>query len=120
VCLVDRYPAAIGVGDSECYHDDRGFARGPIASVGARAIGAGATRRLLTRRGCDRRALLREVRSLIAADAQRKRRNRRPTYASNDTSTDAGPTEVDEPTEPAPGPTRRDKGPKLTGGGLLA
>jgi 2-polyprenyl-6-methoxyphenol hydroxylase-like FAD-dependent oxidoreductase len=62
----------------------------------------GATGRLLIRRGCDRQALLREVRSLIAADARRKRHNRRPTYAFSGTSTDAGPTEVDEPTEPAP------------------
>jgi 2-polyprenyl-6-methoxyphenol hydroxylase-like FAD-dependent oxidoreductase len=60
----------------------------------------GATGRLLARRGCDRRALLGEVRSLIAADAHRKRLNRRPAYAAERAS-DAGPTEVDAPTEPA-------------------
>jgi len=56
----------------------------------------GATGRLLTRRGCDRRALLGEVRSLIATDAHRRRLDRRPMYASDET-TDAGPTEVDDP-----------------------
>ena len=39
----------------------------------------GATGRLLARRGCNRRALIREVGSLVAADAHRKRLNRRPT-----------------------------------------
>ena len=59
----------------------------------------GATGRLLVRRGCDRRALLRDVRSLVAADARRKRLNRRPIYAPNGTAIDGGPTEVDDPVE---------------------
>jgi 2-polyprenyl-6-methoxyphenol hydroxylase-like FAD-dependent oxidoreductase len=61
----------------------------------------GATGRLLARRGCDRRARLREIGSLIAADAHRKRLNRRPMYAPNGTTTDAGQTEADDPLEPA-------------------
>jgi flavin-dependent dehydrogenase len=40
-----------------------------------------ATGRLLARRGCDRRALLREVGAVIAADAHRRRMNRWPDYA---------------------------------------
>ena len=59
----------------------------------------GATGRLLARRGCNRRALLREVGSLVAADAHRKRLDRRPVYAPVGTALDAGPTEVDHPTE---------------------
>jgi len=59
----------------------------------------GATGRLLARRGANRRALLREVGSLVAADAHRKRLNRRPVYAPVGTALDARPTEVDHPTE---------------------
>jgi hypothetical protein len=40
----------------------------------------GATARLLARRGCDRRALLGEVGTLLAEDFQRKRLNRKPVY----------------------------------------
>jgi flavin-dependent dehydrogenase len=57
----------------------------------------GATGRLLGRKGCDRRALLREVGSLIATDAHRKRLNRRPIYAPNGTTADAGTTELTDP-----------------------
>jgi 2-polyprenyl-6-methoxyphenol hydroxylase-like FAD-dependent oxidoreductase len=56
----------------------------------------GATARLLARRGCDRRALMREVGVLVAEDARRKRLNRRPAYVAADVATDAGPTEVRE------------------------
>ena len=56
----------------------------------------GATARLLLRRGTDRRALLREVRGLVAEDARRRRLNRKPVYVSPDGSVDAGETEVDE------------------------
>ena len=56
----------------------------------------GATVRLLARSGCDRRALLREVGSLVATDAHRKRLNRRPAYAPDGIASDAGPTELDE------------------------
>jgi hypothetical protein len=59
----------------------------------------GATGRLLARRGCDRRALLREVGALIAADAHRKRLNRWPMYAPNGTATDSGPSELNDPIE---------------------
>lgn len=59
-----------------------------------------ATGRLLARRGCERRALLREVRQVIAEDRQRKRLNRRRAYV-DDVSTDAGATEVDEVAAPA-------------------
>lgn len=55
----------------------------------------GATGKLLTRRGCERRALLREVRGLAAEDARRKRLNRRPVYVDASASLDAGPTEVE-------------------------
>jgi len=55
----------------------------------------GASGRLLARRGCDRRALLREVFGLVAEDARRRRLDRRPVYAQAGTSLDAGPTEVD-------------------------
>jgi 2-polyprenyl-6-methoxyphenol hydroxylase-like FAD-dependent oxidoreductase len=57
---------------------------------------AGATARLLARRGCARRALLAEVGALIATDYRRKRLARHPQYAPLGTSTDAGPTEVDD------------------------
>jgi 2-polyprenyl-6-methoxyphenol hydroxylase-like FAD-dependent oxidoreductase len=57
-----------------------------------------ATARLLARRGCDRRALLREVRQLAAEDARRKRLNRRPAYVDPTVSPDAGPTEVEDRT----------------------
>jgi hypothetical protein len=40
----------------------------------------GATARLLARRGCDRRALLGEVGTLLAEDFQRKRLNRKPAF----------------------------------------
>jgi 2-polyprenyl-6-methoxyphenol hydroxylase-like FAD-dependent oxidoreductase len=42
----------------------------------------GATARLLARRGCNRRALLGEVVTLLAEDMQRKRLNRKPVYAA--------------------------------------
>jgi flavin-dependent dehydrogenase len=54
----------------------------------------GATGRLLARRGCERRPLLREVGALIAEDARRKRLNRRPAYAAADGATRARPTEL--------------------------
>lgn len=55
-----------------------------------------ATGRLLARRGCDRRAVLRELRELVAEDSRRKRLNRQPAYVPLDASVDAGPTEVPE------------------------
>jgi hypothetical protein len=55
----------------------------------------GATGRLLVRPGCQRRKLLREVGTLLAADVRRKRLNRRPVYAATGAALDAGPTEVD-------------------------
>jgi flavin-dependent dehydrogenase len=57
----------------------------------------GATGRLLVRGGRDRRALLREVRGLIAEEARRKRLNKHPEYVHVAKSKDAGATEVDEP-----------------------
>jgi len=56
----------------------------------------GATGRLLARRGCERRALLREVGALVAQDARRKRLDRRPVYVDAGVSLDAGPTEVED------------------------
>jgi hypothetical protein len=56
----------------------------------------GATARLLTRRGCDRRALLREVGGLVAQDTRRKRLARHPRYVPLEASVDAGTTEVEE------------------------
>jgi 2-polyprenyl-6-methoxyphenol hydroxylase-like FAD-dependent oxidoreductase len=56
----------------------------------------GATGRLLTRRGCDRSALIHEVASLAAEDRRRKRLNRRPEYTAPDASFDDGETEVEE------------------------
>jgi 2-polyprenyl-6-methoxyphenol hydroxylase-like FAD-dependent oxidoreductase len=56
----------------------------------------GATARLLARRGCDRRALLREVGALVAEDARRKRLSRTPAYVAADVAIDAGPTAVSE------------------------
>jgi len=55
-----------------------------------------ATGRLLARRGCDRRALLREVGGLIAQDTRRKRLARHPHYVPLETSAEAGPTEVED------------------------
>lgn len=54
-----------------------------------------ATVRLLARRGCDRRALLRELAGLVAEDARRKHVNRRPNYVDSGVSLDAGSTEVE-------------------------
>jgi 2-polyprenyl-6-methoxyphenol hydroxylase-like FAD-dependent oxidoreductase len=56
----------------------------------------GATVRLLARRGCDRRALMREVGALVAEDVHRRRLNRRPTYVAAAVAADAGATEVPE------------------------
>jgi hypothetical protein len=64
----------------------------------------GATGRLLARSGGRRPAVLREVGSLIATDARRRRLNRRPEYAPAGRSTDAGATEVDESVKPASRP----------------
>ena len=56
----------------------------------------GATGRLLAGRGCDRRALLRDVGALVAEDFRRRWRNRHPVYAPADaTADDAGRQEVD-------------------------
>jgi 2-polyprenyl-6-methoxyphenol hydroxylase-like FAD-dependent oxidoreductase len=52
---------------------------------------AGATARLLARRGCDRRALLAEVGALIAEDIRRKRLARHPHYAPLETPVDTAP-----------------------------
>jgi flavin-dependent dehydrogenase len=60
----------------------------------ARAIGAYG--RLLARPGSDRRALLREARTLVAEDRRRKRLRQQPAYAAGGMSLDAGPTEVDD------------------------
>jgi pimeloyl-ACP methyl ester carboxylesterase/2-polyprenyl-6-methoxyphenol hydroxylase-like FAD-dependent oxidoreductase len=57
---------------------------------------AGATARLLPRRGCDRRALLGEVGTLIAEDVRRKRLARYPHYVPLQASVDAGPTEIED------------------------
>jgi hypothetical protein len=56
----------------------------------------GATGRLVARSGGSRRAVLREVGSLVATDARRRRLNRWPEYAPAARNTDAGATEVDE------------------------
>ena len=56
----------------------------------------GATARLLARRGCDRRALLREVGGLVAQDTRRKRLARHPQYMPLEESVDAGSTEVED------------------------
>jgi len=52
----------------------------------------GATARLLARRGCDRRALLGELGTLLAEDFQRKRLNRKPVYAAGT----PGPSDVND------------------------
>ena len=57
---------------------------------------AGATARLLARRGCRRRALLAEVGALLAADNRRKRLARQPHYVPLEMSADAGATDVDD------------------------
>jgi len=52
--------------------------------------------RLLARADCDRRAPLREVGGLIAEDARRRLRNRRPAYAhARPTSDDVEATEIE-------------------------
>jgi 2-polyprenyl-6-methoxyphenol hydroxylase-like FAD-dependent oxidoreductase len=56
----------------------------------------GATARLLARRGCDRRALLREVGGLVAQDTRRKRLAKHPIYVPLEESVDAGSTEVED------------------------
>jgi flavin-dependent dehydrogenase len=51
----------------------------------------GATGRLLARSGIDRRALLRQVGSLIVEDARRRRLTRRPSWLAAESQPDAGP-----------------------------
>lgn len=65
---------------------------------------AGATARLLTRRGCDRRALLKEVGTVVAEDVRRKSLARHPRYAGLETSVDAGTTDVDDDAAATGGP----------------
>jgi 2-polyprenyl-6-methoxyphenol hydroxylase-like FAD-dependent oxidoreductase len=55
----------------------------------------GATGRLLVRRGCDRRTLLRDVGTLIADGARHDKLTRKPQYVNVGASADAGETEVD-------------------------
>jgi 2-polyprenyl-6-methoxyphenol hydroxylase-like FAD-dependent oxidoreductase len=55
----------------------------------------GATGRLLVRRGCDRRALLRDVGGLIADGARHDRLTRKPQYVEATAASNAGETEVD-------------------------
>jgi len=57
---------------------------------------AGATARLLARRGCDRRALLAQVGALIAEDIRRKRLARHPHYAPLETPVDAAPAALED------------------------
>src|SRR3954451_11654749 len=52
------------------------------------------TASLMARPGSDRRTVLREVRELVATDAQRKRLRRRPEFVDPADHTDAGETEV--------------------------
>lgn len=56
----------------------------------------GATGRLLAQRGCNRRAVLGEVRAIVTEDVRRKRLNRRPAYVATSKASDAGATEVPE------------------------
>jgi flavin-dependent dehydrogenase len=56
----------------------------------------GATGRLLVQRGCNRRALLREVGALVGEDGRRRRLNRRPADVPASVARDAGATEVPE------------------------
>lgn len=60
-----------------------------------------ATGRLLARPACQRRKLLRNVRTLVTADVRRRRLNRRPAYAPAGAALDAGPTEVDSGIAPS-------------------
>jgi 2-polyprenyl-6-methoxyphenol hydroxylase-like FAD-dependent oxidoreductase len=58
---------------------------------------AGATARLLARRGCDRRALLGEVGALAAEDIRRKRLARHPRYVPRETPVHAaGPAQGED------------------------
>ena len=57
---------------------------------------AGATARLLARGGCDRRALLGEVGSLIAEDIRRKRLARHPRYVPAETPVATGPAAAED------------------------
>jgi flavin-dependent dehydrogenase len=52
------------------------------------------TAAMLARRRCDRRAVLRELRELVVADAARKRLRRQPVFVDLATHSDAGETEV--------------------------
>jgi flavin-dependent dehydrogenase len=55
------------------------------------------TAQMLARRGTARRALLREVASLVADDVRQRRLNRRPVFAAPSTAArDAGPTEIED------------------------
>jgi len=72
----------------------------------------GATGRLLARRGCERRALLREVGGLVAQDARRKRLKRRPVYIDADVSLEAGRPRSTTPASPRDdAECRRDRSP---------
>jgi 2-polyprenyl-6-methoxyphenol hydroxylase-like FAD-dependent oxidoreductase len=83
-------------GKIDLFMDLLGHRRRPSAVLSpARVLGA--TGRLLARRGCDRRALLREVGALVAEDSRRRWRNRHPVYAPEDArADDGGLKEVDE------------------------
>jgi 2-polyprenyl-6-methoxyphenol hydroxylase-like FAD-dependent oxidoreductase len=52
------------------------------------------TASVLARRGCDRRAVLREIGELVVTDARRKRLRRRPVFVDAASHADAGETEV--------------------------
>jgi 2-polyprenyl-6-methoxyphenol hydroxylase-like FAD-dependent oxidoreductase len=52
------------------------------------------TAAMLARRGCDRRALLREVGELVVTDARRRRLRRQPVFVDLAAHADAGETEV--------------------------
>jgi flavin-dependent dehydrogenase len=73
-------------GRIDLFMDLIGHRRKP-SSVLSRPRVLAATGRLLASRGCDRRALLREVGSLAAEDTRRRWRNRRPVYAPEDATT---------------------------------
>jgi 2-polyprenyl-6-methoxyphenol hydroxylase-like FAD-dependent oxidoreductase len=70
--------------------------RSAPAKVFTPPLVAGATARLLARGGCDRRALLGEVGSLIAEDIRRKRLARHPRYVPAETPVATGPAAAED------------------------
>lgn len=74
------------------FRDPSGPGGPPATRVTVRPLRRGtlaATGRLLARRGCDRRAVLRELGRLMIQDTRRRRLNRNPVYIDDNAIADS-------------------------------